>query len=68
MKASVMVSGLLCLLVPGCMSASIDTRKSEPTPSQPSDERFNVTKNGTPNGEGYMDKKMKWILISTNKP
>jgi len=67
MKASVIVLGILCLLLSGCMSTSIDKSKSETMPSLSSYEHSNVAKNAPLIGERYMANKMKWILISTNK-
>ena len=66
MKASVLVLGILCLLLSGCVSAPIDKSKSESMPSLTSHEHQNVAKNATLNGGSYIDKKMNWILISTN--
>lgn len=67
MQASVIVLGILCLLLSGCMPASIDKSKSETMPALSSYEHSNVAKNAALTGERSMTNKMKWILISTNK-
>lgn len=67
MKAAAIIFGVLCLMLPGCMSASVDKNKSDTTSHLRSDKDYNVTKKAALDVEGYNKKKMKWILISTNQ-
>ena len=67
MKSAVMILGILCLLLSGCMSTSIDKNEPEAKPSLTSYKHYNLANINVLDEESYKAKKMKWILISTNK-
>ena len=65
MKAVIIMGGVLCLFLSGCMSVSIDKNEPETTPALSSYELFNVAKKAKLKRDNYTAKKMEWILIST---
>ena len=67
MKANILFLSIICLLLSGCMETTTNKANTKNTSPAISCNNYDLANSTSLKSKEYTSKKMKWIVISTNK-